>query len=65
MHQGYDTRCLSLGLFGSFLLGSLLGLAGVSSLTLATFVLHVLIINAKSFINLSAQSVIIIKPVVY
>ena len=65
MHQVNETRCLRLGLFRRSLLASLLGLAGVSSLTLATFVLHVLIINAKSFVNLGAQCVVIIKPVVY
>lgn len=54
---------LSLGFLSRTLLVSLLGLAGLSSLALATLVLHVLVIDAESLVNLGAQSVLIIKPV--
>ena len=52
---------LRLVFFGSVFLGSsLLGL-GLASLTLI-LVLHVLVINTESFVNLAAQSFIIVKP---
>lgn len=52
---------LRLVFFGGVLLGSsLLGL-GLASLTLI-LVLHILVINTESFVNLAAQSFLVVKP---
>lgn len=63
MHQALTS--LSPGFLGRILLASLLGLADFSGLTLATLVLHVLVVNGQSLVNLSTQCVIIIKPVTW
>lgn len=43
------------------LLGGLLGLAGLASFTLCTLVLHVLVVNTKGLIDLSAKCLLVVK----
>ena len=57
-----ETRHLRLVLLRGSLLGGLLGLRLSGSLTLGTLVLHILIIDIESLVNLSAESILIIKP---
>lgn len=57
-----ETRRLRLVLLRGSLLGGLLGLGLGGSLTLGTLVLHILIIDVEGLVNLSAESLLIIKP---
>ena len=43
--------------------GSLLGLGLAGRVTLGTLVLHILIIDAQGLVNLGAESLIIVEPV--
>lgn len=54
---------LRLRLLRSTLLGTLLLLRGIArGLALCSLVLHVLVVNVKSLLNLGAQSGLIVKP---
>jgi hypothetical protein len=57
-----ETGRLGLGLLRRSLLGGLLELGLASGLTIGTLVLHVLIIDIESLVDLSAEGLFIIKP---
>lgn len=61
-HSVSETGRLGLGLLRRSLLGGLLGLGLASGLTVGTLVLHVLVIDVESLIDLSAEGLFIIKP---
>lgn len=54
---------LGLVLLRGSLLGGLLGLGLAGRVTLGTLVLHILIIDAQGLVNLGAESLIIVEPV--
>lgn len=62
-HSAVETRRLRLVLLRGSLLGGLLGLGLGGRLTIGTLVLHVLIIDVESLIDLSAEGLFVIQTI--